>query len=171
MEDSLQVQVARYLLEKSILSLRLWTWLDMYYMSSHVSCRVTAPGDAPIRGTYTEKLGFLNIIRYGLVARISRSQTVLTTTQPGPRRPGFNSPCRNLLLFCHADCSRSFVMVDMQEKLFLWLSERLGSRFPAAPRFCALFTQPLCNHTIYSILSIIPSYHIIVIHHDVKIPV
>ena len=99
MEDSLQVQVARYLLEKSILSLRLWTWLDMYYMSSHVACRVTAPGDAQIRGTYTEKLGFLNIIRYGLVARISRSQTVLTTTQPGPRRPGFNSPCRNLLLF------------------------------------------------------------------------
>jgi hypothetical protein len=35
-----------------------------------------------------------NNIRYGLVARISRSHTVFFATQLGPRRPGFNSPCR-----------------------------------------------------------------------------
>jgi hypothetical protein len=52
--------------------------------------------------------GFINIcfnnIRYGLVARISRSHTVLSKEQLGPRRPGFNSPCRktfscSLLMF------------------------------------------------------------------------
>ena len=42
----------------------------------------------------------LHQIRYGLVARISRSQTVVSCIQqPGPRRPGFNSPCRKFYFY------------------------------------------------------------------------
>jgi hypothetical protein len=58
-------------------------------------------------------------IRYGLVARISRSHTVFSVTQLGPRRPGFNSPCRNILL-----------LVDRTTRLFCVFRRFLSTMSP-----------------------------------------
>jgi hypothetical protein len=53
------------------------------------------------------------------VARISRSHTVVSRKrQPGPRRPGFNSPCRNLAFVSALHACDHFVKeVGTQRKL------------------------------------------------------
>jgi hypothetical protein len=76
-------------------------------------------------------LAFINI-RYGLVARISRSQTVFLITQLGPRRPGFNSPCRNQFLLV------SILLVhvvgsEMRPKNIIFLAKPFGVLVDADP--------------------------------------
>jgi hypothetical protein len=83
-------------------------------------------------------LAYMNI-RYGLVARISRSHTVFFVAQLGPRRPGFNSPCRNH--FCSSFVLLLYVVgSEMRPKRYnfscqaFWLFggwSKSGRRWPA----------------------------------------
>ena len=59
---------------------------------------------------WTETRWFPSSIRYGLVARVCRSQGL--TDQLEPTRPGFNSPCRNHF-FCPAIGTRKIFFVGL----------------------------------------------------------
>jgi hypothetical protein len=112
-------------------------WLQMWNLL--VLC---APQDLLVkhhRGYIRTSGSASSHIRYGLVARISRSHTVFSVTQLGPRRPGFNSPCRNFLL-----------LVDRTTRLFCAFRRFLSTMWPRKMiLFVIIIEDEICGMELF----------------------